>query len=234
MRAMMAIGMVPSAIAGRIRCRNASTEGVPLERDQRRRGVDPETKSRNARGIPRVPPGPTPRRGDDDDAGLRRPDGGRANGVPLSTIANTNASQAEHEHRSGDADVGQHHGADVGLGVAAIGGEDAQRDAHADREDERVEPSARSWSGALDDQVGDGLIGLDGVAQVPRCHLPEVGHELDREWLVEAEADLEQAALLGVAARRGAWHGLPGRTRASTNTRNTIPIGPGCWQGCVG
>ena len=89
---------------------------------------------------------------------LSRPDGGSANGVSLRTIAKRNASSSPSTntgHR--DAEVGEHHRADVDGRVAPVGGDEPERHADGDREEHREERQLDGRRQALDEQLRDGL-----------------------------------------------------------------------------
>src|SRR5439155_2743856 len=79
---------------------------------------------------------------------------------------------------------------------APQGSDDAERDAHADDEDEREERELKTVRNALEDEIEGGPVVVDRVAEVEVRELPEPFRELHGEGLVEAERVVELSAVL--------------------------------------
>ena len=131
MRAMIARGIVPSAIAGRIRCRKASidTSNWPLMMPA---GMyRPEMKSRiAARRALELGQAPDLDERRHLDPGAEP--GGRGQGERRALQQqpeDEREDEAQDEDRDGHAEVGDGHRADVGLRVPAVSGDEAKGDA---------------------------------------------------------------------------------------------------------
>src|SRR5439155_797920 len=79
---------------------------------------------------------------------------------------------------------------------APQGSDDAERDAHADDEDEREERELKTVRNALEDEIEGGPVVVDRVTEVEVRELPEPFRELHGERLVEAERLVELSAVL--------------------------------------
>ena len=202
---MIASGIVPTAIAGRMRCWVASTTSVPVPLQHPVEDLEVGDELEDA--VAAEPPLLVERRG--TSPGDRRPDGGRARHVSFSVTAKRYCSkQPEHEDRHRHAGVGDDHRADVGGGVAPVGGDHAERHADDDGERQRHDRQLDRRRQPLDEHLGDGSALGERLAEVAVEQVAEVPEELHDDRLVEPVALGERVADL---VRRPLAEGRPAR-----------------------
>ena len=116
--------------------------------------------------------------------------------------------EAEHEDRHRHSGIGDNHRADIGSGVALVGGDDAERNADDDGERQRHDRQLDRRRQALDQNLGDGSALRERLTEITVEKVPEVVEELDDERLVESLALVEGVADL---VRRPFAEGRPTR-----------------------
>ena len=94
--------------------------------------------------------------------------------------------EAEHEDRHRHAGIGDDHRADIGSGVALVGGDDAERNADDDGERQRHDRQLDRRRQALDQNLGDGSALRERLTEISVEKVPEVLEELDDDRLVES------------------------------------------------
>ena len=206
-RAMIASGIVPTAMAGRMRCRTASAKSVQFNVSRAWRTYIREMKSRTTRGGPVIPVRPQRLR-ERDHGDARREAAGRwqhERGVLEQHGEDECQDETEDEDRDRDTEVGDDHRADVGDGVASHRGRQSEDQPEDDGEEQGHDRQLDGHRQALEQDVGDRPAELDRGPEVAGREGAHVDDELLGDRLVETVLAVERGADRRVGLLAVAW-----------------------------
>ena len=201
MRAMIANGIVASAIAGRIRCRVGVDQHNRIPRDDRVEDVEVGQELEQTVQGGSVLGGPPKDFIERDRPHARRQPsrGGKPEGRAFQhQTKEVGQHQAKPEDRHRHADVGPHHRNHVRCRIVTHGGDYARRDPNHYRNQQRRHTELDRRRQPLDEHEGYRPLIADRVSKVPPQDIAKEDPQLDKDRLVETVASDEPRTGYGI------------------------------------